>query len=144
MADSLESNFVLDDEYQPTSKATGSSSSKPSNAHKQRTNGKRPRSASPDDEDEDDFSEDDQSKAMKTAAGASSAQQKQRRKERQKARKARLAIRRQEEEEARANTATLPPEFQADWLRKEFRRIKAYKDLSEIEMDEVVIPGECV
>lgn len=132
MADSLEGNFVLDSDNDHDSGApiAGPSRSAASGV-------KRPRRSSPDDDDEG-----DESTAAKAAAGASSDAKKARRKQREKARKARRAELRKEEEETRQNPAQLPPEFQADWLRRELRACKGWKELSEMEMDEVGVSKE--
>lgn len=142
MADSLDGNYVLESDGED-SRAAIASSSKGATARP--TGSKRGRDGRMDKgSDSDNASDDDdEGKAMRTAAGASSEEKKRKRKERQKARKARLAVVRQEEEDARVNPAAVPPEFQADWLRKELRKCKACKDLSEIELDEIAIPREC-
>ncbi|CAO1621546.1 unnamed protein product [Parajaminaea phylloscopi] len=119
MADSLDDNFVLEEEF---TSGSAPSSSRPG------TSAKRSREQLSDGDDSDG--------AMRQAAGASTAAKKAKRKEREKARKARLAVVRQEEEDTRQNPATLPPEFQADWLRRELRSCKGWKELSEIELNE--------
>lgn len=131
MADSLEDNFALEDEFRSVPhNGTVSSSSQLNKGTK------RVRQAP------SDSGSDNEERLMKLAAGASSAAKKARRKERQKVRQAKRAEVRREEEETRQNPATLPPEFQADWLRRELRQCKTWKELSEIEMDERTIPGE--
>ncbi|CAO1636053.1 unnamed protein product [Sympodiomycopsis kandeliae] len=134
MADSLDGNYILEGEADDFARSSSSKlrSEKPG----QDTQRKRAR----DDEDDSSGADDDDSNAMRAAAGASSEDKKRKRKQRQKARKARLAVVRQEEEDARVNPAAIPPAFQADWLRKELRKCKACRDLSEIEMDEIAVP----
>lgn len=131
MADSLEGNFLLDSDSDHEISAPVAGPSRPAAA-----SNKRPRRSSPDDDD------DDESAAAKAAAGASSDAKKAKRKQREKARKARRAELRKEEEETRQNPAQLPPEFQADWLRRELRACKGWKELSEMEMDEVGVSKE--
>lgn len=134
MADSLDGNYVLDSDDVGATGAPSSSSS--SSLKPAQPGAKRAREANDDGSSDDE----DESQAMRAAAGASSEDKKRKRKERQKKRKARLAVVRQEEEDARVNPAAVPPEFQADWLRKEMRKCKSCKDLSEIELDEIAMP----
>lgn len=124
MADSLDGNFILENTFRDFSSP---SLGRPKTGKRALDEGL--------DSDADD-------EAMKVAAGASSAAKRAKRKVRQKARKARLAEVRKEEEKTQQNPAALPPEFQADWLRREMRRCKAWKKLSEIELDERAIAGE--
>lgn len=132
MADSLDGNYLLesDSDHDAAATISGPSSSRGVAGTKR---ARRPSDIDDDHSDEDDIT------AAKTAAGASSAAKKQKRKQREKARKARRAELRKEEEDTRQNPALLPPEFQADWLRKELRGVKGWKELSEMEMDEVAV-----
>lgn len=136
MADSLDGNYILEGEVDDFSRSSSSKLRSDNSGQNQQC--KRARDDNGDSSGSDD---NDEGIAMRAAAGASSEDKKRKRKQRQKARKARLAVVRQEEEDARVNTAAIPPAFQADWLRKEMRKCKACKDLSEIEMDEIAVPG---
>ncbi|CAO1626567.1 unnamed protein product [Jaminaea pallidilutea] len=134
MADSLDANFVLESDGEgPVAQA---STSKAAAVSSKSQPGQKKRRRSPSHSDDEDDGGDD---SAAVAAGATTAAQKAKRKERQKARKARLAAARQEEEQSRQDPALLPPEYQVEWLRKEMKRCKKWKELSEMELDEVAV-----